>query len=93
MGNIGGVKFWQIAVDEANGEEYFGESDDRSSVLSLYLQVLVGKLLANCASLTKFAKISLSDIFPCTSVPICLQEYLLSVELCKAAHRQEILLR
>ena len=32
--NIGGVKFWQIAVDEANSEEYFGESDDRSSVVS-----------------------------------------------------------
>ena len=40
--NIGGVKFWQIAVDEANDEEYFGESDDRSSVLSLYLQVAIG---------------------------------------------------
>ena len=35
--NIGGVKFWQISVDEANGEEYFGESDDGSSVVSLYL--------------------------------------------------------
>ena len=35
--NIGGVKFWLIAVDEANGEEYFGESDDGSSVVSLYL--------------------------------------------------------
>ena len=35
--NIGGVKFWLIAVDEANGEEYFGESDDGSSVASLYL--------------------------------------------------------
>ena len=29
--NIEGVKFWQIGADEANGEEYFGESDDRSS--------------------------------------------------------------
>ena len=26
----------QIAVDEANGKEYFGESDDRSSVVPLY---------------------------------------------------------
>ena len=35
--NIGGVKFWLNAVDEANGEEYFGESDDGSAVVSLYL--------------------------------------------------------
>ena len=39
--NIGGIKFWQIAVDEANGEEYFDESNDRSSEVSLYLQVVV----------------------------------------------------
>ena len=25
--NTGGVKFWQIVVDEANGEEYFVGSD------------------------------------------------------------------
>ena len=42
--NIKGVKFWQIGADEANGEEYFGESDDRSSVVSRYLRVLVGEL-------------------------------------------------
>ena len=35
--NIGGVKFWQIAVDKANGEEYFDESDDRSSEVLLHL--------------------------------------------------------
>ena len=37
--NIEGVKFWQIGADEANayGEEYFGESDDRSSVVAQYL--------------------------------------------------------
>ena len=28
--NIGGVKFWLIAFDEANGEEYFSEYDDSS---------------------------------------------------------------
>ena len=43
------VKFLQIAVDKANGEEYFGEFDDGSSVASLYLQALVGKILANHA--------------------------------------------
>ena len=35
--NIERVKFLQIALDEANGEEYFGEFDDRSSLASLYL--------------------------------------------------------
>ena len=30
--NIGGVKFWLNAVDEANGEEYFGESDSSFTV-------------------------------------------------------------
>ena len=34
--NFGGVKFWQIITDEANGEENFGESADRFSVISLY---------------------------------------------------------
>ena len=36
---------WQITVDEANGKEYFGQSDDTSSVLLLYLQALVGRIL------------------------------------------------
>ena len=37
--NTGGVKFWQIAVDEGNGEEYFGESDQMTDLqlVSLYL--------------------------------------------------------
>ena len=53
---MGGVEFWQIVVDKANSEEYFGESDDRSLVVvSLYLQALLGKFLANCASFIKFA--------------------------------------
>ena len=30
--NTGGVKFWQIAVDEANGEEYFGEYDQMTDL-------------------------------------------------------------
>ena len=47
--NIERVKFLQIAVDKANGEEYFGEFDDGSSVASPYLQALVGKILANHA--------------------------------------------
>ena len=38
--NFGGLKFWRIATNEANGEEYFGESDGRSSEVSLYLLVL-----------------------------------------------------
>ena len=55
-GKNGGVEFWQIAVDKANSEEYFGESDDRSLVVvSPYLQALLGKFLANCASFIKFA--------------------------------------
>ena len=66
-GKNGGVEFWQIAVDKANSEEYFGESDDRSlEVVSPYLQALLGKFLVNCASFIKFAKFSLSNIFPCT---------------------------
>ena len=36
-GNFGGRKFWRIISDEANGEENFGESAGRSSVISLYL--------------------------------------------------------
>ena len=55
VGKNGGVEFWQIFVDEANSEEYFGESDDRSSVVSLYLQALLRKFLANCASFIKFS--------------------------------------
>ena len=43
--NIGGVQFWQIAFNKENGEEYFGESGDRSSVVSQYLRVLVAKFL------------------------------------------------
>ena len=35
--NFGGRKFWRIIADEANGEENFGESAGRSSVISLYL--------------------------------------------------------
>ena len=62
--NIEGVKFWQIGADEANGKEYFGESDDRSMVVSRYLQVLVRKNLANCASFTKFPKIFSIQYFP-----------------------------
>ena len=42
-------KFWQIATDETNGEEYFGKSDHRSSVVSLYSQKLARKFSANCA--------------------------------------------
>ena len=74
--NIEGVKFWQIAIgaDEANGEEYFGESDNRSSAVSRYLRVLVRKNLANCASFTKFPKFF---SIPCTLIPTTyvLQEY------------------
>ena len=36
-GNFGGVKFWQIATVEANGEENFGGSNGRSSVVSVSL--------------------------------------------------------
>ena len=51
VGKNGGVEFWQIAVDKANIEEYFGESDDRSLiVVSLYLQALFEKILANFVS-------------------------------------------
>ena len=34
---FGGRKFWRIITDEANGEENFGESAGKSSVISLYL--------------------------------------------------------
>ena len=59
---------WQITVDEANGKEYFGQSDDRSSVVLLYLQALVGRILHHSSNLPKF---SLFNNFPRTSVPIC----------------------
>ena len=75
VGKNGGVEFWQIFVDEANSEEYFGESDDRSSVVSLYLQALLRKFLANCASFIKFS-LSNNIIFPCTLVPIPLEWYI-----------------
>ena len=48
--NFGAVKFYQIATDEANGEETFGASDDRSSVASPYLE---GKTMTNSTSFTK----------------------------------------
>ena len=65
MGKNGGVEFWQIAVDKANSEEYLGESDDRSLVVvSLHLQALLGKILANYASFIKFAKIFTIQYFP-----------------------------
>ena len=35
--NFGGVKFWRIATVEANGEENFGGSNGRSSVVSVSL--------------------------------------------------------
>ena len=35
--NFGGRDFRQIITDEANGEENFGKSAGRSSVISLYL--------------------------------------------------------
>ena len=35
--NFGGIKFWQIATVEANGEENFGGSNGRSSVVSVSL--------------------------------------------------------
>ena len=31
VGKNGRVEFWQIAVDKANSEEYFDESDDCST--------------------------------------------------------------
>ena len=34
---LNGYNLGQIALDMANGEEYFGGSDARSSVVSLYL--------------------------------------------------------
>ena len=65
VGKNGGVEFWQIAVDKANSGEYLGESDDRSLVVvSLHLQALLGKILANCASFIKFAKIFTIQYFP-----------------------------
>ena len=65
-GKNGGVEFWQIAVDKANSEEYFGESDERFLVvISLYLhETLLGKILVNCASFVKFAKIFTIQYFP-----------------------------
>ena len=47
--SFGAFKIWQIAIDKANGEKYIDELDDK---LSLYLCVFVGKILANCPSLT-----------------------------------------
>ena len=38
MGYFEGIKFWQIAIGKANGKEYF---DDRSAVVSLYLEVVI----------------------------------------------------
>ena len=35
--NFGGVKFWRIATVETNGEENFGGSNGRSSVVSVSL--------------------------------------------------------
>ena len=61
---FGGIKFWQIATEEANGEETFGGSNHRSSVVSLYLQVLVGKNLYHVPYLPKFYRILPLQIFP-----------------------------
>ena len=66
-----GLKFWkgQITTDEANGKEYFGEFDDRSSVVSLYSQVMVRNILRNCtASFAKFIKTFVLQYFPTYSI-------------------------
>ena len=61
MGKFGGIKFLHIATEEANVEENFGGSNHRSSVVSPYLQVLVGK---NSPYLPKFYQILPLQIFP-----------------------------
>ena len=55
---------YTYANGKANGKEYFGESDDRSSVVSLCLQVLAGKIVVNCASFAKFTKSFPLQYFP-----------------------------
>ena len=62
-------KYWTGTIlvncfKEENGEEYFGDSGDRSSVVLRYLRVLVGKILANCASFTKLSKNFSIQYFP-----------------------------
>ena len=55
LGKNGGVEFWQIAVDKANSEEYFGESGDRSLiVVSPYLQALLGGIKHHSSNLQNF---------------------------------------
>ena len=62
--NFGGVKFWQIATVEANGEENFGGSNGISSVVSVSLKILAGKKFGKFALIAKFAKILPLQNFP-----------------------------
>ena len=62
--NFAGVKFWRIATVEANGEENFGGSNGRSSVVSVSLLVLAGKKFGEFALIAKFAKILPLQNFP-----------------------------
>ena len=59
-GKNGGVEFWQIAVDKANSEEYFGESDRSLVVVSS----IVGEIFGELCIIHQIC--SLSNIFPCT---------------------------
>ena len=53
-------KFWRIATDEANGEEILGQSDNSSSVITVYLQVLARKIF------WQIVHYSSANIFPQT---------------------------
>jgi len=60
--NTGGVKFWQIAVDEANGGEYFGQ------MTRCIYEHWPGKFWQIVHHSPNSQKFSPSNIFPCTLI-------------------------
>ena len=64
--NFGGGKFWRIITDESNGEEIFGESAGRSSVISLYYNYWRGKIWRFVHHSPNSPKFSPSKFFPRT---------------------------
>ena len=63
--NFGGRKFWRIIADEANGEENFGESAGRSSVIYNYWRGKIWRIVHHSPNSPKFSP---SKIFPCTVI-------------------------
>ena len=65
---FGGRNFWWIITNGAFGQENFGESAGRSSVIIIFhcIYNIVKENLANCIPLPNLPKFSPPKLFPCT---------------------------